>query len=152
MLTRFDPFRDLDQLFEQVTSRQASSSRGMPLDLARGKDGYVVMADLPGIDPSSIDLSVEGNVLTIRAERRKTALADMQVLASERPAGAFVRQLSVGDGFDLDHVDASYEDGVLKVTLPVAEAAKPRRIEIRNQTKQGAIDTNVSGSDQAVTT
>jgi HSP20 family protein len=130
MLTRFDPFRDFDRLVEQLSPVRGAHLNAMPLDIARGHDGYVVEADLPGIEPSSIDLSVEGNVLTIRAERASSKLDDMEVLASERPTGTFVRQLSVGDGFDMERIEADYNNGVLCVRLPVAEAAKPRKIEV----------------------
>jgi len=99
----------------------------------------VVHADLPGVRSDSIDLSVEGNVLTIRAQRATTVAEDMQMLASERPRGSFVRQLTIGDGFDMDKVDASYVDGVLTVTLPVSEAAKPRRIAVKDQSSSPPI-------------
>ena len=131
MLTRFDPFRDFDRLVEQLTPLRGNvGQRGMPLDIARGNDGYMVQADLPGVKPDSIDISVEGNVLTIRAERAPSKLDDMEILASERPVGTFVRQLTVGEGFDMDKIAADYCDGVLTVTLPVAETAKPRKIHI----------------------
>lgn len=149
MLTRFDPFRDIDRLVEQLSTVRSSSSRGMPLDIARGHDGYVVQADLPGVEPSSIDLSVEGNVLTIRAERASTKLEDMELLASERPAGTYVRQLTVGDGFDMEAIKADYTNGVLTVTLPVAEKSKPRKIDVAVGGSAHAIDTT---SSQAVTT
>lgn len=139
MLTRFDPFRDLDHLVDQLTSNRTTTDNAMPLDIARGPNGYVVHADLPGVRSDSIDLSVEGNVLTIRAQRATTVAEDMQMLASERPRGSFVRQLTIGDGFDMDKVDASYVDGVLTVTLPVSEAAKPRRIAVKDQSSSPPI-------------
>ena len=141
MLTKFDPFRDLDQLWEQMTTRQTQPYRGMPVDIARGKDGYTVLADLPGVDPSSIDVSVEGNVLSIRAERRGVGLDDMKILAAERPVGTYVRQLTIGEGFDLDRIGADYDAGVLTVTLPVSEQAKPRRISIRQRPASHILDT-----------
>jgi HSP20 family protein len=130
MLTRFDPFRDFDRLVEQLTPGRGSSVNAMPLDIARGSDGYVVEADLPGVEPDSIDISVEGNVLTIRAERASSQVDDMEVLAAERPKGTFVRQLTVGEGFDMQRIQADYDHGVLWVRLPVAETAKPRKIEV----------------------
>src|SRR4051794_34715973 len=106
MLTRFDPFRDFDRLVEQLSGRSGGSGeRGMPLDIARTNDGYLVQADLPGVKPESIEVSVEGNVLTIRAERASSKLDDMELLASERPMWTSVRrQLTVGDGFDVENI------------------------------------------------
>jgi len=146
MLTRFDPFRDFDRLVDQITPlRQTNPASGMPLDIARGPNGYVVHADLPGVRPDSIDLSVEGNVLTIRADRASTKADDMELLAAERPTGTFVRQLTVGDGFQVDEIRADYEDGVLTVSLPVAEQAKPRKIEVDIGRRSSAIETSSSG-------
>lgn len=138
MLTRFDPFKDVDRLLEGL-SWAGMTSRPMPLDISRGKDHYVVEADLPGVSPESIELSVEGNVLTIRAERASRHTDDLEVLASERTTGSFVRQLTVGKGFDMDAVTADYHDGVLTVTLPVAESAKPRKISV-NARRRDAIE------------
>lgn len=139
MLTRFDPFKDVDRLLEDV-NLMTRSNRTMPLDIARGHDRYVVEADLPGVSPDSIELSVEGNVLTIRAERASSPSSDLEILSSERPRGTFTRQLTIGKGFDMEGVTADYQDGVLTVTLPVAEAAKPRKIAI-NTAKRDAIST-----------
>lgn len=133
MLTRFDPFRDVDRLLEQLSPQRTSGNHAMPLDIARGKDGYLVEADLPGVEPDSIDLSVEGNVLTIRAQKASSRVDDMELLASERTTGTFVRQLTVGEGFDMDRIEAHYTNGVLSVTLPVAETAKPRKIAVNVQ-------------------
>src|SRR5688572_354032 len=142
MLTRFDPFRDFDRLVEQLTPRGTSTTqKGMPIDIARGAEGYVVQADLPGVKPDSIDLSVEGNVLTIRAERAGSQLDDMELLASERPVGTFIRQLTVGEGFDMERIHADYADGVLTVVLPVAEKAKPRKIAVSMTPGAEAIET-----------
>jgi len=141
MLTRFDPFRDFDRLVEQMSPVRSGRSNAMPLDIARGHEGYVVEADLPGVEPDSIDLSVEGNVLTIRAERASTRLDDMEVLASERPTGSFVRQLTIGEGFDMEKIEASYDNGVLSVRLPVAEAAKPKKIDIAVGRRERVIET-----------
>jgi HSP20 family protein len=143
MLTRFDPFRDFDRLVEQLTPLRSSTSAShpMPLDIARGAEGYLVEVDLPGIEPESIDLSVEGNVLTIRAHRASTRMDDMEVLATERPTGTFVRQLTIGDGFDMERIRADYVNGVLSVHLPVAETSKPRKIEVNVDRSSRAIDT-----------
>lgn len=126
MLMRFDPFRELDRWTQQVAPRVPS----LPMDAYRHGDRFLVHVDLPGIDSSSIDLTVEKNVLTIRAERTWQPDESYEVLVSERPQGTFIRQLFLGDGLDADHIEAKYENGVLTLTIPVAEAAKPRRVEI----------------------
>ena len=102
----------------------------MPMDLYRSGDHYVVHADLPGVDPGSIDVNVDNGTLTIRAERSGRTEESVQWLASERFTGSFMRQLSLGDGVDADRIAATYENGVLTVTIPLAERAKPRRIEV----------------------
>jgi HSP20 family protein len=129
----FDPFRDFDRLTSQLlgSSMPARGPRWMPMDLYRAGDHYVVNVDLPGVDPGSIDLNVDGSTLTVKAERTIGAEESAQWLAQERPAGSFMRQLSLGDGLDIDKIHASYENGVLSLTIPVAEQAKPRRIEVQ---------------------
>ena len=127
-LRSIDPFRDFDRLTEQLlgtTNRPAV----MPMDAWREGDRFVIEFDLPGVSRDSIDLDVERNVLTVRAER-VARNGDWEMLASERPRGVFSRQLVLGDNLDLDHIDAAYEGGVLRLTVPVAEKAKPRKIEI----------------------
>lgn len=127
MLMRFDPFREFDRLTEQLWGgRQAI----MPMDAYRHGDEFVVHFDLPGVDPSSIDLTVEKNVLTVTAERSWRREDGVQVLASERPQGRFRRQLFLGEGLDAEHIEAGYDAGVLTVRLPVAEHAKPRKVEV----------------------
>ena len=124
-----DPFRDLDRLAQQVlgtTNRPAV----MPMDAWREGDRFVIEFDLPGVAKDSIDLDVERNVLTIRAERLPRN-GDWEALASERPRGVFSRQLVLGDNLDFDSIEASYDDGVLRLVVPVAEKAKPRKIEVR---------------------
>ena len=130
---RFDPFRDIDRLTEQMLGAQAGSARAprfMPMDLYRSGDHYVLHADLPGIDPGSVDVNVENGTLTVQAERSARTEQDVQWLASERFTGTFLRQLTLGEGIDEDRISATYRNGVLTVTLPVAERAKPRRIEV----------------------
>lgn len=130
---RFDPFRDFDRLSDQLLGATAGSQRVprfMPMDLYRSGDHYVLHADLPGIDPGSVDVNVENGNLTIRAERSARTEEDVQWLASERFTGSFMRQLTLGEGVDADRISASYHNGVLTVTLPVAERAKPRRISV----------------------
>lgn len=128
LLRTTDPFRDLDRLTQQLlgtTSRPVA----MPMDAWREGDRFVIEFDLPGVTAESIDLDIERNVLTVRAER-VTRNGDWEMLSSERPHGAFSRQLILGDNLDLDRVEAGYEGGVLRLVVPVAERAKPRRIEI----------------------
>ena len=130
---RFDPFRDFDRLTEQMLGTPAGSARAprfMPMDLYRTGDHYVLHADLPGIDPGSVDVNVENGTLTIQAERSARTEQDVQWLASERFTGTFMRQLTLGEGIDEDNISATYHNGVLTVSLPVAERAKPRRIEV----------------------
>jgi HSP20 family protein len=132
MVIRFDPFRDVDRLAERLLSSATDlgqAMRSMPLDVYRSGDHYVVHCDLPGVDPGSVDVSVDGRSLTIRAQRSPRA-EDVEWLTQERASGVFVRQLSLGPGVDTAHIDATYTDGVLTVTLPVAEEAKPRRVEV----------------------
>ncbi len=128
----FDPFREMDRLAAQVlgTTQQARGPRWMPMDLYRVGDHFVVAVDLPGVDPGSIDLSVDGNVLSVRAERTVRSEESAQWLAQERPAGTFLRQLNLGDGLDVERIQASYDAGVLTLTLPLAERAKPRKIAV----------------------
>ena len=128
LLRTTDPFRDLDRLTQQIfgtTNRPAV----MPMDAWREGDRFVIEFDLPGVARDSIDLDVERNVLTVRAER-VARNGDWEMLASERPRGVFSRQLVLGDNLDLEHIEAAYEGGVLRLTVPVAERAKPRKIEI----------------------
>ncbi|MEW2135697.1 Hsp20/alpha crystallin family protein [Streptomyces sp. NPDC005409] len=131
MLMRTDPFRELDRLTQQVLG-SATRSAALPLDAFREGDSFVVELDLPGVDPESIDLDVDQNVLNVKAERRTAASGDdSDVLIAERPSGTFSRQLFLGETLDADRIEASYEAGVLRLTIPVAEQAKPRKIEIR---------------------
>jgi HSP20 family protein len=137
MLMRFDPFRDFDRITQQVWN--GARPAAMPMDAYRHGEQFVVHFDLPGVDPNSIDLTVEKNVLTVSAERTWQAGENYQVVASERPQGKFSRQLFLGEGLDYDHIAASYDHGVLTVTIPVAEAAKPRKVEIQAGSGQKAI-------------
>jgi HSP20 family protein len=128
---RFDPFRDFERLTEQMLGgSRGSTPRSFPMDAYRRGDRFFVHLDLPGVDPDSIDLTSEQNVLTISAERRFEQGEEDQVIVSERPQGTFSRQLFVSEALDLDAIEAHYDDGVLTLELPVAEQAKPRRIEI----------------------
>jgi HSP20 family protein len=131
MATRFDPFQEIDRLFGQLLTAERSSAT-MPMDLYRAGDHYVLHVDLPGVDPGSIDVNVEDRSLTIRAERTSHTEGDVQWLAKERPAGTYARQVAVGRGLALDAISATYADGVLTLSIPVAEEAKPRRIEVQH--------------------
>ena len=133
MLMRTDPFREFDRLTQQVFGAQGTWSRptAMPMDAYRDGDQYVVHFDLPGIDPEAIDLDVERNVLTVKAERRPVERGDgVEMQVAERPLGVFSRQLFLGDALDAERIAAQYEQGVLTIRIPVAEKAKPRKIAI----------------------
>jgi HSP20 family protein len=119
----------MDRLMNQVLGQQRASAT-MPMDLFRSGDHYVLSVDLPGADPGSIDVNVDDRTLTIRAQRTARTEDGVQWLAKERPVGTYARQLTVGRGLDLDAITASYADGVLSLTIPVAEEARPRRIEV----------------------
>jgi HSP20 family protein len=131
MLMRTDPFRELDRLTQQMLGTQGTMARpsAMPMDAWRDGDTFVVELDLPGVQPDSIDLDVERNVVTVRAERA-TRNDNVEMLAAERPRGVFSRQLVVGDTLDTDNITASYDAGVLSLKIPVAEKSKPRKITI----------------------
>lgn len=129
MLLQHDPFRELDRLTQQVFGTVARPT-GMPLDAWREGDEFVVELDLPGIDPSKLDIDVERNVLTIRAERLSRMPDAANAVAAERPWGVFSRQLVLGESLDTEKVEADYTDGVLRLKIPIAEQAKPRKINV----------------------
>ncbi len=132
---RFEPFGDPFRAFDRLTSQLVSGRRtpmGMPMDVWQADDGYHVALDLPGIDPGSVEITSERNVLTIRAERRAEYEEGHNVLLAERPQGTFTRQLQVGEALDTEKVQATYTNGVLLLTIPLAEAAQPRRIEVQH--------------------
>lgn len=131
MLMRTDPFRELDRLTQQMFGTDGTMARPsvMPMDAWRDGDTFHVEFDLPGIDPDSIDLDVERNVVTVKAER-PTRASDAELIAAERPRGIFSRQLVLGDNLDTERITAGYEAGVLTLQIPVAEQAKPRKIAI----------------------
>lgn len=132
-MLRFDPFSDLDAVTRGLLSSQAGSDRSprfMPMDLYKVDDHYVLTADLPGVDPGSVDVSVDNGTLTLTAHRSARSEDSVQWLTSERFFGTYRRQLSLGEGIDTTRITATYENGVLTVTIPLAERAKPRRIEV----------------------
>ncbi len=130
MLMRTDPFREFDRLAQQLVGAGTTSRPAvMPMDAWRQGDTFVIEFDLPGIAADTLDIDVERNVLTVRAERPRQS-GDWELLASERPTGLFSRQLVLGDNLDLERVEAAYDAGVLRLRVPVAEKAKPRKIEV----------------------
>jgi HSP20 family protein len=141
MLMRTDPFREFDRLAQQVlgagtTAGTTSRPAVMPMDAWREGDTFRIEFDLPGVAPDTLDIDVERNVLTIRAERPARS-GDWEPLAAERPTGLFSRQLILGDNLDLDRLQASYDNGVLRLSVPIAERAKPRKVEISHGSKSG---------------
>jgi HSP20 family protein len=128
MLMRTDPFRELDRLAQQALGTPARPA-AMAMDAWREHDTFVVEFDLPGVKPDSIDIDVERNVVTVRAERPVRA-SDAELVAAERPRGVFSRQLVLGDALDTGNITAAYGDGVLTLRIPVAEQAKPRKVQI----------------------
>jgi len=142
MLMRSEPFTEVNQLaqhlFGGLTAGTWSHPTGMPVDAYRNGDEFVVAFDLPGVDRDSIDVDVERNVLTVRAERRPPQLGEQaQATLTERPSGIFSRQLFLGDALDTDRIDATYHNGVLALRIPIAEKAKPRRITIGGHADTG---------------
>ena len=142
MLMRFDPLREFDRVFDQAWSQTRQAS--VPMDAYRHGDSFVIHLDMPGVDPGSIDLTVERNAMTITAERHWQPVDGDQVVASERRQGTFARQLFLGDGLDTDQIHATYENGVLTVTVPIADRAKPRRIEVTSETHKEAINASTA--------
>jgi HSP20 family protein len=139
MLMRTDPFRELDRIAQQAFGLMGTSARPtvMPLDAYRHGDEFVVEFDLPGVDPAAIDLTVQHNVLTVRAERRPTPIDEhTELQVSERSHGVFSRELFLGEALDLDKLTAEYDAGVLTLRIPVAETAKPRTISIASAAEQ----------------
>ncbi len=129
MLMRTDPFRELDRLTQQAFGTAPRPSV-MPMDAYRNGDRFLVQFDLPGVDPKAVELTVEKNVLTVRADRTKPNGDGVEMLVSERPQGTFTRQLFLGETLDAEKIEANYEAGVLTLSIPVAEQAKPRKVEI----------------------
>ena len=132
MLMRTDPFRSLDRLAEEVFGTPTHPA-AMPLDAYRQGDTFTVQFDLPGVRADSIDLTVEQNMLTVRAQRTRTSTEGAEWILGERPQGTFSRQLFLGDTLDTEHIEAQYLDGVLTLRIPVAESAKPRKVSISTE-------------------
>ena len=143
MLMRTDPFREFDRVTQQMFGTNARPA-AMPIDAFRQEDEFVVQFDLPGVAPDAIDLTVERNVLTVHAERRRAIGEDVELLIGERPQGTFSRQLFLGDTLNTEHLAAEYVDGVLTIRLPVKAQAKPRKIDVVAKTSSAAINANSS--------
>jgi HSP20 family protein len=154
---RFDPFGDPFRQMDRLTSQLLSGTRtpmGMPMDVWQTDDGFHVCLDLPGVDPDSVDITTERNTLTIKAERRAEYEDGQNVLIAERPQGTFTRQLQLGDTVDTENIQASYSNGVLHLTLPMTQAAQPRRVQVRTEgsgqrqiTVEGETEESASASD-----
>ncbi len=138
MLLRTDPFRDLDRFTQEILGTAARPA-GMPMDAWRDGDEFYVEFDLPGVNADSLDLDIENNVVTVRAERAPVD-SSREMLAAERPRGVFSRQLVLGNNLDTGRITADYHDGVLRLVIPVAEKAKPRKIAVGRTAESKAID------------
>ena len=147
MLIRFDPFREMDRI-TQMASGAATAPRSFPLDAYRRGEEFIVQFDLPGIDTSSLDLTVERNVLTVKGERRFARQDGDEIVVSERPQGMFTRQLLLGETLDGERISASYDDGVLTLTIPIAEQAKPRKVQISTSGEPQTIQAHGNGGGE----
>ncbi len=147
MLMRTDPFRDLDRVAQQLLGTAARPA-AMPIDAYRKGDEFVALFDLPGLDAESINLTIERNVLTVHAERRRPDTDDVELLIGERPHGMFSRQLFLAETLDTERIAADYTDGVLRLRIPVKEQAKPRRVDIGVQ-RSGPTSIEANGVEDA---
>jgi HSP20 family protein len=142
LLVRSEPYRDFDRFFQQFMgeSTRRSASMAMPMDAYRKDEQFLLQFDLPGVDAQSIELTVDNNTLTLKAERPAPLLAEgIESLVAERPHGVFSRQILLGDNLDTTKIDAQYAEGVLTLAIPVAEEAKPRRIDVRHDSSKAEI-------------
>lgn len=128
-ITRFDPFREFDRILSEGL-RGSAPSTSLPIDLYKDGDRFVGLIDMPGVDPATIDIDVEDRTLTVRAERRSPVDGDARWLMHERPKGTYARQFALGKGLATDKIEADYTDGVLRLVIPVAEEAQPRKISV----------------------
>ena len=142
LLVRSEPYRDIDRFFQQFMgdSTRRMTSLAIAMDAYRKEDQFLLQFDVPGVDPASIELTVDNNTLTVRAERRAPVLAEgIESLIAERAHGVFSRQILLGDNLDTTKIDAQYSEGVLTLAIPVAEEAKPRRIDVRHESSKAEI-------------
>jgi HSP20 family protein len=148
MLMRTDPFRELDRVAQQVFGTNVRPA-AMPIDAFRRGDEFVVQFDLPGVAADSIDLTVERNVLTVHAERRRSDGDEIELVVGEREFGTFSRQLFLADTLDTEQLEAQYSDGVLTVRIPVKEQAKPRRVSVTaGRSQRSSIDAKSSDGER----
>ncbi|WP_168582707.1 Hsp20/alpha crystallin family protein [Gephyromycinifex aptenodytis] len=140
MTARFDPFQEMERWLNTGTRTSTPTQGPLAMDLFRQGDAFVAKIDLPGVDPSSIDIDVDDRTLTLRAERRPTVDEDVTWLSRERESGTFARQLALGRGLATDRIEADYTDGVLTLTIPVAEEAKPRKITVNHSSSPAQIE------------
>jgi HSP20 family protein len=152
MLVQTDPFRDFDAFFDRLGGSARASARAMPMDAYRRGEDVWVHVDLPGIAVESLEISVERSVLTVTAQRQWRREEGDQLYLNERPTGTFRRQLNLGEGLDVEHIEADYEDGVLTLRIPVAERAKPRRISVKpGDGQKHAIDASSTTGSSSTT-
>ena len=144
-MATYDPLREMERFATTLFDTARRGPRQMPMDLYRDGDHYVLTADLPGIDPGSVDIDVDGQLLTIRAERTLTTGEGVKWITREREAASFLRQLNLGQGIDTERISANYNNGVLSVTIPVSEKAKPRKIEVNSEGSQPVLQAHESG-------
>lgn len=150
-MAAYDPLRDLERFANSLFEVGRRGPRYMPMDLYRDGDHYILSADLPGIDPGSVDVDLDGQLLTIRAERTLTSGEGVKWITRERESGSFLRQLNLGQGIDTEGITADYRNGVLTVTLPVSDKAKPRKVTVATGDETPAIQASES-ENAAVTT
>ena len=149
MLMRFDPFRDAENRLQLFNRQMGAPPLTMAMDAYRDGDRFLVQFDLPGVDPESIDLTVEKNVLTVRAERKWETRDDQEMVISERVQGSFSRQLFLGDSLDAEHVEARYHNGVLTLSIPVAEQAKPRKVAVTTSSDDTEVAAKATAGSSA---
>jgi len=149
MLMRFDPFRELDRVTEQVDQVLRRTGSSIPMDAVRHGNQVFVSFDLPGVDPDAIDVTVERDVLTVNASRRFERAEGDEVLAGERPQGTFTRRVLLGQSLDTGKLEAAYDHGVLTIRLPVAEQAQPRKISVGGAQRPQAIEAEVTDSSES---
>ena len=143
-MANYDPLRDLERFATNLMDPVRRGPRQMPMDLYREGDHYVLAADLPGVDPGSVDIDVDGQLLTIRAERTLNVGEGVKWITREREAGSFLRQLSLGQGLDTERIAATYRNGVLSVKIPVSEKAKPRKVEVTTEDSSPTLSVSES--------
>jgi len=144
MLLRFDPFRDFDRVFDELRGR--APARSMPMDAYRRGDRFVVHFDIPGVDADSIEVTVDQDILTVKADRAWKEEEGDEIVARERPQGTFERQLYLSERLDREHLEARYDNGVLTVRMPLLEAAKPHKIQIEVSSSPKAVGAKASGA------